>query len=102
MQRSLHSDWPLACPECETEIDQATGICPACSWDRSWAAAQPAPEPPMEGSFSERYYGSQFAAMPANLETGESGMARGRLFLIVGTVAVVLLAIALSGSMSFL
>jgi hypothetical protein len=59
---SLQSEWPASCPECETELNQHTGVCPACSWERSSYVAQVAPDTQDEGSYSERYNGTSHAA----------------------------------------
>ena len=50
------------CPECETDLDDNTGICPACRWDpraatdvRTFSATKPP-----EMSLTERYRGTAY------------------------------------------
>ena len=78
------------CPECETELDQASGICPACRWDRSTVAPQSAAGPQPSASISDRYrgtpYDSSWDAMVAN---HSAGISRGRVIVIAGLLAVV-------------
>ena len=54
------------CPECETELDVTTGICPACRWDPmvSRTVVVPRPEPESELSLTERYRGTRYAVSP--------------------------------------
>lgn len=51
------------CPHCETQLDDATGICPACRWD-------PLEEKPAEAaapavSLMERYRGTEYDSLDA-------------------------------------
>jgi len=46
------------CPHCETQLDEATGICPACRWDPLEEPAPAAPQP--ELSLMERYRGTEY------------------------------------------
>ena len=77
------------CPECETELDQEAGICPACRWDPYLMAPKPTKQPKLEGSISERYrgtpYDSQWLEVAASQGTGVS---RGRVFVITAMLAV--------------
>src|SRR5688572_18187142 len=41
------------CPECETELDQTTGVCPACRWDPYLIAPKPTKAAKFEGSISD-------------------------------------------------
>ena len=81
------------CPECETDLDPGTGICPACRWDpllspgvrtlkntkpprcrsRSATAARPTVSPS-----SRTIFGA-----PAQASVGVS---RGRIFVVAGLV----------------
>lgn len=78
------------CPECETDLDPSTGICPACHWDplistdvRTVRATQ---HPEM--SLTERYRGTQYDFMLQSEMAGSpAGVSRGRLFVLVGLVA---------------
>jgi len=79
------------CPECETELDQATGICPACRWDPFLSAArqQVAPTEP-EISLTERYRGTQYDLHIASMtEERDAGISRGRMFVLIAAVAAV-------------
>lgn len=88
------------CPECETELDQATGICPACRWNPTAIAlaAQPQHQEP-ELSLTERYRGTEYdftleqAAIDEAVMSASSGFSRGRAFVLVALV----LGIALYG-----
>ena len=82
------------CPECETELDVTTGICPACRWDpmtvRTLAAAEPEPERAL--SLTERYRGTRFDISLEQAAMDErSHVSRGRAFVVVGLVAAVAL-----------
>jgi hypothetical protein len=46
------------CPHCETELDAATSICPACRWDPM--TADSSPEPQDTGSLIDRYRGTEY------------------------------------------
>jgi hypothetical protein len=77
------------CPECETDLDRQTGICPACRWDplltpnvRTIQTTRPA-----DMSLTERYRGTPYDfSMPIEMTTGNAGVSRGRTFVIVGLV----------------
>jgi len=76
------------CPDCETELDQSTGICPACRWDPLLASArQPALVAERELSLSERYRGTEFDTYWQATVSQNTGISRGRAFVIVGLVA---------------
>jgi hypothetical protein len=51
-------DWRF-CPHCETQLDDATGICPACRWDSLDAPPPARPREP-EPTLMERYRGTEF------------------------------------------
>lgn len=77
------------CPECETELDQNSGICPACRWDPTAIAAaiQPASQEP-EMSLTERYRGTQYDISLQQAAFNDStSVSRGRSFVIVALVA---------------
>jgi predicted ATP-dependent serine protease len=81
------------CPECETELDITTGICPACRWDpmvaRTVTAQQPETE--REMSLTERYRGTRFDVAQQQLAMEGHHSSRGRTFVAVGLVAGVFL-----------
>jgi hypothetical protein len=81
------------CPECETELDAGTGICPACRWDPllSPGVVTRKNVRPSDMSLSERYRGTPYglAVEPdgfANPAQATSGVSRGRLIVIGGLV----------------
>ncbi len=75
------------CPECETDLDQATGICPACRWDPMMVArSRPATTTEPERSLTERYRGTDFDILTQDLAVSRNGVSRGRLFVVVGLV----------------
>ncbi|CAN5492842.1 hypothetical protein BH24CHL9_BH24CHL9_05810 [soil metagenome] len=79
------------CPECETELDQATGICPACRWDPYSAATRTNATSQTGSSISERYRGTPYDASwdGAVVHHSSSGISRGRVIVIAGLLAVV-------------
>lgn len=80
------------CPHCETQLDEATGICPACRWD---PLAEPPPPPPAPVvSLVERYRGTEHdGSRPqpgAVVQAHRTGPApRAKLALIVGVLVLV-------------
>ena len=94
MQQATRApSWPAICPECETELEEVAGVCPACYWVRSWAAAPSQFEPPDDTSFTERYGGPADELQEAL--AGNTPIARGRVFVIVVLIVVVLVAVGL-------
>lgn len=80
------------CPECETDLDQATGICPACRWDPVLAANTRPVRPPEPGlSLTERYRGTRYDVSTNDAAVRSSGVSRGRSFVLVSLVAGVAL-----------
>lgn len=80
------------CPECETELDITTGICPACRWDPMVArtVVTPRHEADHEMTLTERYRGTRFdVSSQVAMEDHQSS--RGRAFVAVSLVAGVLL-----------
>ena len=84
------------CPECETDLDQTTGICPACRWDPllSTETQTEEMEPEPQLSLTERYRGSDYdlsvdelAMDPLAAGRTNSGVSRGRAFVIVSLIA---------------
>jgi hypothetical protein len=75
------------CPECETELDQSTGICPACRWDplisTQFAAVEPV-EP--ELSLTERYRGTSFDISALEVAERDNSVSRGRAFVLVSLI----------------
>jgi|EndMetStandDraft_8_1072994.scaffolds.fasta_scaffold213873_2 hypothetical protein len=79
------------CPHCETELDAATSICPACRWDP--LTADSSPEPEQTGSLIDRYRGTEydiavFEAMSAPPTTGRTSSNRVRTLVIAGIIAL--------------
>jgi len=78
------------CPDCETELDQSTGICPACRWDPLLSTAQP-PVQPAESAMSltERYRGTEYdlGTQYVASSAASSGVSRGRAFVVLGLLA---------------
>jgi hypothetical protein len=78
-----------ACPQCETELDQASGICPACRWDAALASHVTATAPTEDDvSFSERYRGTEYHHLMATINESEEGPGRTRLLLVVGLFGI--------------
>ncbi len=80
------------CPECETDLDRRTGICPACRWDPLLVPGMLTRRNvrPDDMSLTERYRGTPYDfSMPVEMAEGHAGMSRGRAFVIVGLVASV-------------
>lgn len=79
------------CPECETDLDQSTGICPACRWDPVVAATtRTVRAPESDLSLTERYRGTRNdVSQDATFQ--RSGVSRGRAFVIVALAAAVVL-----------
>jgi hypothetical protein len=83
------------CPECETELDVTTGICPACRWDpliaRTISAAPPRNEEKVDYfSLTERYRGTSYDISVQQAAVGDQ-ISRGRVFVVVGLIAGVVL-----------
>jgi hypothetical protein len=78
------------CPECETELEPTTGVCPACRWDPEVAKGYATVRRPVtqEGSISERYRGTAYDASVqyAQAVQVEQGVSRGRIFVLMGLV----------------
>lgn len=80
------------CPECETELDVTTGICPACRWDPMTVrpTIRQEPEPGRELSLTERYRGTRYdASMQQAMLGHHDRVSRGRSFVLVALVAAV-------------
>jgi predicted ATP-dependent serine protease len=79
------------CPECETELDVTTGICPACRWDPLVARTMNArpQEPQREMSLTERYRGTQFDVSMQQAIDERAHVSRGRAFVLMALVAAV-------------
>jgi hypothetical protein len=78
------------CPECETDLDPSTGICPACRWDplisTSIRSVRIEQEPGM--SLTERYRGTAYDfSLQSEMAGSHEGISRGRAFVIAGLVA---------------
>jgi hypothetical protein len=80
------------CPECETELDITTGICPACRWDPLVARTIAAPRDDRpEMSLTERYRGSSYDITLQQATFEEAHFSRGRAFVLIGLAAAVFL-----------
>jgi hypothetical protein len=76
------------CPECETDLDQATGICPACRWDPLIVAhSRPMVAEDPKLSLTERYRGTRFDVAANDVVVGAPSVSRGRTFVVVSLVA---------------
>lgn len=86
------------CHRCETELDQATGICPACRWDPAFAPAQAANQPQAPAmSLTERYRGSEYDVRANYMGDLQVEDRRGRTFVLMGVaVAAGISALALT------
>lgn len=80
------------CPHCETQLDEATGICPACRWD-------PLDEPPPtaaapEPSLMERYRGTEYDSLeamgPTMAERRRTGpTTKAKMLMLAGVLTLV-------------
>ena len=79
------------CPECETELDVTTGICPACRWDPMSVRPNVAErqEPEQELSLTERYRGTQYDISAQAAFDEHSHDSRGRAFVVLALVGAV-------------
>jgi len=77
------------CPDCETELDQATGICPACRWDPMIVRTLMTPTAEeSELSLTERYRGSRYDVSSDQAAMHDAaGVSRGRSFVLVALIA---------------
>ena len=90
------------CPECETDLDPSTGICPACRWDPliSTAVRDVSTVQQPEMSLTERYRGTQYDfSLQSAMVSSHQGVSRGRAFVIVGLIAAVSLYGVVMGAM---
>ena len=77
------------CPECETELDQEAGICPACRWDPYIVAPKPVKVAKYEGSISDRYRGTPYDPQWQEVAASHSvSISRGRVFVVAAMLAV--------------
>lgn len=86
------------CPECETDLDEATGICPACRWDPQGAVESSGVRisrmaPVSELSLTERYRGTAYDLSMLSGAIGEprTGVSRARTLVIIGLAGAVVL-----------
>lgn len=77
------------CPECETELDQSTGVCPACRWDPDVVAPRPTKVPRVTGSISERYRGTPYDTRWDVVASSGPAVSRARVFVITALLMVV-------------
>ena len=77
------------CPECETDLDQVSGICPACRWDPYLVTPQPTKRPKPGESLTERYRGTPYETHWESVVTApHATISRGRAFVIVALLAL--------------
>lgn len=76
------------CPDCETELDQSSGICPACRWDPILSIQQPE-LPELPTSLTERYRGSELDSGWSSTTVRGSTVSRGRALVILGLLGLV-------------
>jgi len=86
------------CPECETDLDGTTGICPACRWDPlsstdSMAFRTIQTTKPPEMSLTERYRGTpyDFSLLSGAVGNSSSGISRVRTLVLIGLVGAAVL-----------
>jgi predicted ATP-dependent serine protease len=78
------------CPECETDLDRATGICPACRWDPLIATDVRTLKTtkPQDMSLTERYRGTPWDVSPQfEMAHAQAGISKGRALVIFGLVS---------------
>ena len=83
------------CPECETELDNESGICPACRWDSGFTKGSGVVRTirTNEGSISDRYRGTAYdsSVLFSQVVHADAGVSRGRMFVVVGLVVGIVL-----------
>jgi hypothetical protein len=86
------------CPECETDLDDTTGICPACRWDPQSAietsgvrVTRMVHAPEM--SLTERYRGTpyDFSLLSGAIGEPRQGVSRARTLVIIGLIGAAVL-----------
>mgnify|MGYP001552408895 CR=1 FL=1 len=77
------------CPECETELDVTTGICPACRWDPLTVKPTVRPVEDDGMSLTERYRGTRFDVTSQQAAVEDNVGSRGRLFIVMSLVAAI-------------
>lgn len=92
---------PPACPQCETELDAVTGVCPACLWDHSQLLTPSSVTEERQQSYSERYRGPSPSSQMLMVTPTETGMARGRVFVLMAIATTVLLAAVVWQNVTF-
>lgn len=75
------------CPDCETELDQSTGICPACRWDPILSVQQVQSYEP-ELSLTERYRGTEYDGGWTTVTVTRTPVSRGRAVVVVGLLVL--------------
>jgi hypothetical protein len=95
------------CPECETELDPTSGICPACRWDAGFSKGYSTIRTGQasEGSISDRYRGTAYDSSVQFAEVihhTDNGISRGRTFVIIGLViGVIFYGVVLTSMVQF-
>ena len=81
------------CPECETELDITTGICPACRWNPMVArtVVEPTSAPDRDVSITERYRGTSYDLSLQQATVEGTHVSRGRAFVLIALAAGVFL-----------
>lgn len=75
-----------SCPRCATQLDPATSICGSCLWSASYFVRSKPPTK-RDMSFAERYRGTEYEVQQTSAAFSDTGIARGRMFVMVALVA---------------
>jgi hypothetical protein len=75
------------CPDCETQLDQHSGICPACRWDPI-LSVEPIYGYEPESALAERYDVSDLVANWSTAAASRSPISRSRAVILFGLVSM--------------
>ena len=80
------------CPHCETQLDEATGICPACRWDPLELPPPAAPTPQL--SLMERYRGTEYESQVVTAQMmaprrPQGPTAKVKLLMLAGVLVLI-------------
>jgi len=75
------------CPDCETALDQHSGICPACGWDPI-LSVQPMYGGEPDGTHADRYSATDLEAGWSTTAAARAPISRSRAVVLVGLVAM--------------
>jgi hypothetical protein len=73
-------------------LDASNAICHSCGWSAPYLVRRQA-APRTEMTFAERYRGTEFESTPFVVVRPRASVARGRIFVIVSSVALLALII---------